>query len=148
MNTNFKVFRVSHHWERAGAYYVRIQAMARKHHITLEAEFDEHDETDARHILITDGDFPVATCRFYAIDETSAMIGRVVVLPEYERKGLGHIAVSAAENWISELGFSKAYVESRDVATTFYEKMGYKQTNGRLINHGTFDCYLMEKQLE
>jgi len=147
MNSTYKVHRVSHHWERAGAYFVRIQAMSRKYHITLQAEFDEHDETDAHHILITENDFPIATCRFYAVDEASAMIGRVVVLPEYERKGLGRMAVLAAQQWMTELGFQKALVESRDVALTFYEKMGYKQTNGHLINHGTFDCYLMEKSL-
>ena len=36
---------------RAGAYYVRIQAMARKHHITLEQEFDAHDGPQTRYQL-------------------------------------------------------------------------------------------------
>lgn len=35
---------------RAGAYYVRIQAMARKHQIPLDVEFDEHDTPDTKYI--------------------------------------------------------------------------------------------------
>ncbi len=37
------VIRATETWQQAGAYYVRIQAMAKKHGITLRAEFDEHD---------------------------------------------------------------------------------------------------------
>ena len=38
-----QIIRATKTAEQAGAYYVRIQAMARKHQITLYAEFDEHD---------------------------------------------------------------------------------------------------------
>ena len=34
------VIRATETWQQAGAYYVRIQAMAKKHHITLRQEFD------------------------------------------------------------------------------------------------------------
>ena len=45
--------------QRAGAYYVRIQAMARKYHITLEQEFDDNESEAARegtaaHALLND----------------------------------------------------------------------------------------------
>ena len=35
-----EVIRAEETWQQAGAYYVRIQAMARKHHITLRQKFD------------------------------------------------------------------------------------------------------------
>ena len=84
-----EVIRAAETWQQAGAYYVRIQAMARKHHITLRQEFDEHDTPETKYIVVLDEDFPVATARFYPLDETRAMIGRVVVLPEYRRRGIG-----------------------------------------------------------
>ena len=68
--------------EQAGAYYVRIQAMARKHQIPLDVEFDEHDTPQTKYIVIVDDYLPVATCRLYAIDEERVMLGRIVVLPE------------------------------------------------------------------
>ena len=85
--------------EQAGAYYVRIQAMARKHQIPLDVEFDEHDTPQTKYIVIVDDYLPVATCRLYAIDEERVMLGRIVVLPEYRHQGLGTKVVQEAEKW-------------------------------------------------
>ena len=58
-----EIIRATETWQQAGAYYVRIQAMAKKHHITLRREFDDHDTQDTRYIVVTDDGFPVATAR-------------------------------------------------------------------------------------
>ena len=142
-----EVIRACETWQQAGAYYVRIQGMARQHGIPLRREFDEHDTPATKYIVLTDADFPVATCRFYAIDGQSAMIGRVVVLPEYRSQGLGSRVIAEAEQWLRELGFSTAVVESRDVAVGFYEKLGYTVTDAHIIHGDTFDCIRMEKAL-
>ena len=78
---NIEVVRATETWQQAGAYYVRIQGMAKQHNITLREEFDEYDTPDTKYIVLTDDDFPVATCRWYDLGDGSAMIGRVVVLP-------------------------------------------------------------------
>lgn len=142
-----EIIRATETWQQAGAYYVRIQGMARQHGITLRREFDEHDTPDTKYIVLTDGDFPVGTCRLYGIDGSSAMIGRVVVLPEYRGKGLGRLLVTEAEKWLAELGFHKSVVESRDVAVGFYERLGYTVTGREIIHGDTFDCIRMEKKL-
>ncbi|EWM52316.1 GNAT family N-acetyltransferase [Ruminococcus flavefaciens] len=144
---NITVMRATETWQQAGAYYVRIQGMAKQHNITLRREFDEHDTPDTKYIVLLDGDFPVATARFYPIDAASAMIGRVVVLPEYRGKGLGEQVVEEAEKWLRELGFTNAVVESRDTATGFYGKLGYAVTDSSIIHGDTFDCIRMEKVL-
>ncbi len=133
--------------QRAGAYYVRIQAMARKYHIALEQEFDAHDTPDADYIVLLDDDFPVATCRLYPADSESMMLGRIVVLPEYRGRGLGRLAVNAAEQWAAERGFRKAVLESREEKVGFYEKLGYTADHSRIIRGGTFTCIYMEKLL-
>ena len=145
--TDIGLIRAEETWQQAGAYYVRIQGMARQHGITLRREFDGHDTPDTKYIVLTDGDFPVATCRFYPLEDGSAMIGRVVVLPEYRGNGLGRQTVDEAEKWLRELGFSKAVVESRDVAVDFYKKLGYNVKNTEIIHGDTFDCIRMEKYL-
>ncbi len=142
------VIRAEETWQQAGAYYVRIQGMAKQHGITLRREFDEHDTPDTKYIVLTDGDFPVATCRFYRLDAGSAMIGRVVVLPEYRGHGLGRTVIEEAERWLRDLGFAKAVVESRDVAVGFYQKLGYAVTDQTVIHGDTFDCIRMEKALD
>ena len=133
--------------DRAGAYYVRIQAMAVKHHIPLEDEFDAHDGEDTHYVIVLDGVLPVATARMYGAGEDAAMIGRIVVLPEYRRQGLGRLVVRSCEEWAQELGYTKARVESRDSKVGFYEKLGYRVTGGGLIRGKTFSCVPMEKPL-
>lgn len=140
------VLRATETWQQAGAYYVRIQAMARKHHIPLRQEFDEHDGPDTKYIVITDRGFPIATARMYPLDSRSMMIGRVVVLPEYRRQGIGTMVVCSCEEWAEELGFSKTVVESRDNKVAFYEALGY-DVCGEPEEGETFCCIRMEKQL-
>ena len=122
-----QIIRATKTAEQAGAYYVRIQAMARKHQITLYAEFDEHDTPETKYIVVVDDYLPVATCRLYAIDNERVMLGRIVVLPEYRHQGLG---------------------TSRDNKTHFYETMGYVADYSQKIVGETFTCYRMEKQLK
>ncbi|MBO6081828.1 MAG: GNAT family N-acetyltransferase [Bacteroidales bacterium] len=142
-----EVIRATKTAQQAGAYYVRIQAMARKHHIPLDVEFDEHDTPDTRYIVLVDDYLPVATCRLYPIGNGQVMLGRIVVLPEYRHQGLGTRVVHEAEAWARELGFSTAVVESRDNKLGFYEQMGYIPDHTHRIVGETFTCIRMEKEL-
>ncbi len=144
---NIQVIRATETWQQAGAYYVRIQGMAKQHNISLQREFDEHDAPDTKYIVLTDEGFPIATCRFYQINKNSAMIGRVVVLPEYRGQGLGKRVMCEAENWLSDIGYTLAVIESRDVAVNFYQRLGYIVTDAHIIHGDTFDCIRMEKKL-
>ena len=143
---NLAIIRATETWQQAGAYYVRIQAMAKKHHITLRQEFDGHDGPDTRYIVVTDDDFPIATARMYPLDRSTVMIGRVVVLPEYRRLGIGSMVVHACEEWAEELYYAKAVVESRENKVAFYEQMGY-EISGDPVDGDTFRCDRMEKDL-
>ena len=140
------ISRATETWQQAGAYYVRVQAIAKKHHITLRQEFDAHDGPDTKYIVVTDADFPIATARMYPLDGSSAMIGRVVVLPEYRRQGIGTMVVTACEAWAEELGYAKTVVESRDNKVAFYEQLGY-EICGEAADGDTFRCVRMEKDL-
>ena len=81
-----------------------------------------------------------------SLDEKRMMIGRVVVLPEYRRQGIGTMVVSECEVWVEELGYSKAVVESRDNKVEFYEQMLY-EVCGEAMDGDTFRCIRMEKDL-
>lgn len=142
-----EIIRATTTAEQAGAYYVRIQAMARKHHIPLQVEFDEHDTPETMYIVAVDDYLPVATCRIYPIDDSSMMLGRIVVLPEYRRQGVGTRVVRAAEEWARQLGYATAVVESRENKTHFYETMGYVADDSKAIVGDTFTCYRMMKKL-
>ncbi len=140
------VIRATQTYQQAGAYYVRIQAMARKHHITLREEFDEHDTPDTKYIVVTDADFPVATARMYPESDAAMMIGRVVVLPEYRHRGMGTLVVHACEEWAGEMGYTRAVLDSRENKVGFYEELGYAVC-GAPADGETFRCIRMEKAL-
>lgn len=131
----------------AAAGYVRIQTMARKYHIPLDAEFDEHDSPETQYIVVMDDYLPIATCRMYPLDEHSVMLSRIVVLPEYRHQGIGSLVVREAEGWAREQGFKTAVLESRDNKIPFYESMGYVTDYDQIKNGETFTCYRMEKAL-
>lgn len=145
--TEFQVIRATETYQQAGAYYVRIQAMARKYNIGLREEFDEYDTPQTKYIVVTDNGFPVATCRILKRSDETAEIGRVVVLEDYRGKGLGKLVMESAEEWITELGFKTVVVESRDVAVGFYGKLGYLCDCSEPDDSGTFTCLHMEKRL-
>lgn len=132
---------------QAGAYYVRIHAMARKHQIPLEVEFDEHDTPETKYIVMVDDYLPIDTCRLYAIDDVKVMLGRIVVLPEYRRQGIGTRVVEEAEAWVRELGFVVAEVGSRENKIPYYESMGYVADFSHKIEGATLTCYKMRKKL-
>lgn len=142
---NIKTLRATELWQQTGAYSVRIQGMGRQHHISLRDEFDEHDNADTKYIVLLDDEYPIATCRWYELDDSSVMIGRLVVLPEYRGYKLGLKVMQEAEEWIKEAGYKKLVLESREEVIGFYEKLGYTADYNRRIHGVTFDCVYMEK---
>ncbi len=142
-----EVMRAEAEWQRAGAYSVRIQGMNRQHHIPLREEFDEHDGDGSRYIVLLADGYPVATCRFYAVSAESAVLGRVVVLPEYRGKKLGERVLQEAEQWIRECGYREILIDSRLPAVGFYEKLGYTLLDERVVKSGCFDYLRMHKLL-
>lgn len=144
---SIKTLRATETWQRAGAYSVRVQGMNRQHHISLQEEFDEHDGAESKYIVLLDDTYPVATCRFYALNADCVLLGRVVVLPEYRGKHLGASVINEAEKWIAELGYTEICIDARLEATGFYEKLGYTQTGNKVFKSWKFDCKRMSKTL-
>lgn len=144
-NLFMEVLRATEEWQRAGAYSVRIEGMNRQHHISLRDEFDEHDCDGTKYIVMLDDGYPVATCRFYEVDELSVIIGRLVVLPDYRDHHLGSRVINEAEAWIKELGYKTILIDSRLETIGFYENLGFEHVDDVVIRSGTFDCIRMKK---
>ncbi|MEE3332985.1 MAG: GNAT family N-acetyltransferase [Ruminococcus sp.] len=144
---DIKVLRAEEEWQRAGAYSVRIQGMNRQHHISLRDEFDDYDGEKCKYIVLLDDEYPVATCRFYELDERSVLVGRVVVLPEYRGQHLGRKVIAQAEKWIEELGYKEIRIDSRVEAVGFYKKLGYSLMDDEVIKSWNFSCKRMCKSL-
>ncbi|KAJ1964986.1 Acetyltransferase (GNAT) domain [Dipsacomyces acuminosporus] len=113
--------------ERTQAVQVRIRVFVDIQGFPLEEEVDDLDQV-ARHIVILDGDKVIGTLRILNSEEV-AKIGRVVILPEYQGKGLGRKLMEYAENYVAASGeysnckFTK--LGSQYDKREFYQKCGY-----------------------
>lgn len=144
---NLNIIRAKEEWQKTGAYSVRIQGMNRQHHISLQEEFDEHDFGDTNYIVGLYDGYPIATCRFYEVEPQIVILGRLVVLPEYRNRHVGVLVVHASEEWIKELGYNEIIIDSRLEVVPFYEKIGFRKTNDKIIKSGNFECIRMNKLL-
>lgn len=86
-------------------------------------EFDEIDDVAWHAVLFVD-DVAVATARAYD-SENGWHIGRVAVLKEYRKQGLGEEIMEAVEKKAYELGAKEISLSAQMQAKGFYEKIGY-----------------------
>ena len=140
-----EVIRATETWSQAGVYYVRTEAMVNGFEIPLQGEFDS-DTPESKYILVLDGVHPVGTCRVHFIpEENYAKVERVAVIESYRGKGVGRLAVTAAEEWIREEGYHKVVITSRDEAVGFYQALGYTADFDRKEEGGVFTTIYTEK---
>ena len=89
---------------------------------------DEFDDgvNDAIHIVLYDGDAPVATCCYtLASTDAPAEIKRVAVVRGRRGGSLGTLAVREAERQFSAVGGGEMLVVAQVRAKGFYERLGY-----------------------
>lgn len=76
-------------------------------------EFDIIDKT-AKHILISENNIPVATCRiFYSKERNSYIIGRIAVCKQYRGKKYGVRLLEYAEREIKKSGGTTAELSAQ-----------------------------------
>ena len=97
----------------------------------VEQKFEEKiDDVDnfATHIVMYDGDKPIAVCRFFYDDNKQAYkIGRVAVVKEYRNKNIGSKIMAEAENCIKDKGASFVMLSAQIRVKDFYKKLGYTE---------------------
>lgn len=91
----------------------------------FENEFDDVDEF-AYHLVIYQDHQAIATGRMYPKDEKTMILGRIAVIKEYRKIGLGSIIVQSLEKKADELGYLMIQLSAQLQAQKFYEKLGYR----------------------
>lgn len=90
---------------------------------------EEFDKTDAfaEHVVLYDGDIPVATGRVFVTNasEYEYTIGRVAVIKEYRGMRLGSRIIEELEKKACSLGAKSILISSQLRAMGFYRALGY-----------------------
>lgn len=147
-----EVLRVKEEWQRAGVYFVRaaewlLEEKNKDKTPHLDGEFKD-DKFDSKYVLAIDEGRPLGTLRINEYGD-HAKIERVCVLESARGKGVGRAIVFEAEKWISELGYKKILITSRQTAVGFYTSLGYIIDESYVSDHkGPMQIKLVTKDLK
>ena len=108
--------------------------------------FDEFDKVDlsATHFVLFVDQEPAAVCRVF-LDEEQYILGRLAVMPQFRRMGLGAAIIQAAEQYVQEQGGSALHLHAQCRITNFYEAVGYVQYGPVEDDQGCPHVWMMKK---
>ncbi len=93
----------------------------------FQEEFDSIDKIST-HLVMFDGDKPVAACRFFwDSNADSFILGRLAVIKEYRGKHLGTELVKEAERIIKADAGKALSLHAQCRVKAFYAKQGYSE---------------------
>ena len=122
---------------------VRTDVFVREQAIPIELEYDEHDLT-CSHAVAYDGLIAVATGRLDF--QQHGRIGRVAVLKNYRRRGLGTLIMQALENAARSGNLDHLWFHAQISAVPFYLSLGYQVVGEEFIEEN-IPHVSMEKRL-
>lgn len=112
----------------------------------FKEEFDETDNSSLHAVLFTDGKAAATARMFTENGGKSYHIGRVAVLKEYRKSGLGSDIMTALCEKAKEAGAEKCELSAQCRAKDFYAKLGFTEEGGIYLDEGCPHIY-MEKKL-
>ena len=113
-------------WEEAApeAYSIRSLVFIEEQGVPQEIEIDEWDPL-AQHALAYEDGYCIATGRLVKLQDGSAQIGRMAVLAQFRKQGIGSKVLTTLIEYGKSLGAFKFILHSQLTAIPFYEKQGF-----------------------
>jgi len=111
------------HWpdDRALLRRVREPVFVEEQGVPLEMEWDD-DDIMAYHLIALDGEQrPIGTARLLG----SGQIGRMAVVPDWRRRGVGRALLSRLLERAEAVGPQKLFLHAQTEAEGFYAKAGF-----------------------
>ncbi|KAI8810666.1 GCN5-related N-acetyltransferase [Cladochytrium replicatum] len=116
--------------------------------IPHEYEFDEYDPICHQWVVFVSG-APAGTARLIVKpDNETGKIGRVAVLQDYRRVGIGGKLIAQIEEFATNtLGLSKLELSAQATKRGWYEGRGYEAVGEPYIEDGLLHLQMMKKSL-
>ena len=128
-NNDFKVIQVSNKSEWEQAYSIRLKVFVQEQKVPQENELDELDPQCIHWILVSKDKEAVGTLRLYINEENGikkGKLGRMAVLKEYRRLGLGKMLIQALVEYARIEKVYKIVCHSQEYVQDFYKSCGFK----------------------
>ena len=145
MKDAITVRRVSTAEELQQAQEIRVRVFEEEQGFPHEVNIDGVDRA-ASHVLVFDGEVPVATARLTVVAEGEGMIARIAVLPSHRGKGLGRHLVQELETMGRNDGLHTLCLEPHAHLEDFYHALGYERIAGS-VNVAGYRLIKMRKKV-
>jgi len=117
------------------ALYVRRLVFVDEQRVPLEEEIDQFED-EALHFVLYDETNPIGAGRFRLLDQTTAKIERICVLPTARKTGAGRLLMEHIEQVAKQHGAKKAKLNAQTHAELFYKKLGYETISDVFLDAG------------
>lgn len=114
-------------WKEAqqSAFLVREEVFIREQGVPAELELDEFDPFATHALAYQDGRC-IGTGRLVDLGNKQAQIGRMAVLAQYRRQGVGKWLLNELIGQANSQGMQSIVLHSQVSAIPFYEKQGFQ----------------------
>ncbi len=126
MKDAISIRRVNTAGELQQAQEIRVKVFEEEQGFPHEVNIDGVDRA-ASHVLVFDGEVPVATARLTIVAEGQGMIARIAVLPPHRGMGLGRHLVQELETLGWNDGLHTLGLEPHAHLEDFYHALGYER---------------------
>lgn len=113
---------------------IRREVFIIEQNTTEEEELDGYDDV-AVHLLVCDNNKPVATGRIIVVDGV-CLLGRIAVLKQFRRQGLGGFVVRLLIRKAFEMSFERQELHAQTHAIDFYKKLDFIPYGEQFIEAG------------
>ena len=125
--------------ELSPAFAIRKRVFCEEQGFHPALEFDGRDEICHHVLLLADGE-PAGAGRVLAEPGGRFTLGRIALLPEFRKQGLGRVLVFAMMDLARELGARTLHVGAQLQARGFYEKLGFTATGREYLDEHCPHC--------
>lgn len=123
---------------------IRFEVFVDEQGVPPEIEMDDRDP-HCIHLLAVSGDEAVGTAR---IDiQQSGKVGRLAVLPDSRRLGIGRRLMERCHEIADDHGLREVWCHAQVKAVPFYQRLGYR-ISGDLFEEAGIDHLPMTKTLD
>ncbi len=123
--------RVDWATEREKLIAIRFKVFVEEQAVPIEEELDGMDEVSS-HFLAFDDDQPIGTARLMP----SGQIGRMAVLKQFRRRGIGALLLKATVEEAKAQGCDRPFLHAQTHALDFYQANGFVAYGGIFLDAG------------
>ena len=106
------------------AFSIRKNVFIQEQGVPEEMEIDEHDLT-AQHALAYMGSQCIGTARLLTLPGNTGRIGRMAILRDYRRQGIGRQLLGTLLELSKSQGITQIELHAQLAAIPFYEQFGF-----------------------